>query len=236
MSYKPDSAVTYIVIHYSATPIERNFTAADIDRMHRDRGFKEIGYHYFIRKDGTVETGRDLSQSGRFEVGAHSKGENSSSIGVCYEGGVRANAPTIGFDSRTKQQHVAMEALVISLMERFPRAIVKGHRDMPGAATQCPGFDAEEWWDQRSTKRASFAFIPEAAENVIMDADKPMTASTTNWAVVTGLGASVWQAWQSADVMVQVASLGVIAVLLYVFAERLRKAKIGKMAKEALGL
>ena len=82
MSYKPDSAVTYIVIHYSATPVEKDYTAADIDRMHRNRGFNKIGYHYFIRKNGVVETGRDLSQAGRFEVGAHSKGENSQSVGV----------------------------------------------------------------------------------------------------------------------------------------------------------
>ena len=147
MAYLPDSRVTVIVIHYSATPIERDFTAADIDRMHRARGFNEIGYHYFIRKDGTVETGRDLSQPGRFEQGAHSKGENSSSIGVCFEGGVRASAPNVGFDSRTPAQERAMERVVWDLLDRFPGAVVKGHRDMPGAATQCPGFNAQAWWD-----------------------------------------------------------------------------------------
>ena len=50
MTYQPDSKVRWIVQHYSATPIERDFTAADIDAMHRQRGFREIGYHYFIRK------------------------------------------------------------------------------------------------------------------------------------------------------------------------------------------
>jgi len=50
MTYQPDSKVLWIVQHYSATPIERDFTAADIDAMHRARGFREIGYHYFIRK------------------------------------------------------------------------------------------------------------------------------------------------------------------------------------------
>ena len=148
MSYLPDSKVTAIVIHYSATPIEKSYTAADIDAMHRARGFNEIGYHFFIRRDGTVETGRDLSQPGRFEVGAHSQGENSSSIGICYEGGARAAAPNIGFDSRTPAQTAAMIALIRQMLERFPGAIVRGHREMPGAATQCPGFTASTWWDE----------------------------------------------------------------------------------------
>jgi N-acetylmuramoyl-L-alanine amidase len=147
MSYLPDSRVMYLVIHYSATPIESDFSSADIDKMHRARGFNEIGYHYFLRKVGRVETGRDLSQPGHFEVGAHSKGENSQSIGICFEGGVRAAAPNVGFDSRTPAQIAAMIRLIDELHERFPGAVVTGHRDMPGAATQCPGFDARAWWD-----------------------------------------------------------------------------------------
>ncbi|WP_056036579.1 N-acetylmuramoyl-L-alanine amidase [Loktanella sp. 3ANDIMAR09] len=147
MTYLLDSRVTAIVIHYSATPIESDFTAADIDQMHRARGYKEIGYHYFIRKDGTIETGRDLSQAGRFEQGAHSFGENDSSIGICYEGGVRRGAMNLGYDSRTDAQKDAMAGLIADLLERFPGAVVRGHRDMPGAATQCPGFNATAWWD-----------------------------------------------------------------------------------------
>ncbi len=154
MSYLPDNRVTHLVIHYSATPIERDFTSADIDRMHRERGFREIGYHFFIRKDGVIERGRDLSQPGRFEVGAHSKGENSSSIGICYEGGVRAAAPNVGFDSRTPAQKAAMVEVIDSMMSRFGPVVVEGHRDMPGAATQCPGFDARAWWDGVVSKRA----------------------------------------------------------------------------------
>ena len=147
MSYLPDSRVTWIVIHYSATPIERSVTAADIDAMHKQRGFGKIGYHYFIRRDGTVETGRDLSQPGRFEMGAHSSGENDASIGICYEGGVTKAAPNLGFDSRTPAQTAAMIGLIHALLKRFPGALVRGHRDMPHAATQCPGFDATAWWD-----------------------------------------------------------------------------------------
>jgi N-acetylmuramoyl-L-alanine amidase len=152
MSYAPNSAVTYIVIHYSATPVEVDFTAADIDVMHRERGFREIGYHWFIRKDGSIEVGRDLSKPGRFEIGAHSKGENDQSIGICFEGGVTRADPNTGFDSRTPAQKRAMIDLIRKMQARFPGAVVRGHRDMPGAATQCPGFDATAWWDEVQRK------------------------------------------------------------------------------------
>lgn len=153
MSYLPDGRVTYIVIHYSATAIEDDVSAADIDTMHKRRGFREIGYHWYIRKDGTVERGRDLSEPGRFEVGAHSKGENSQSIGICFEGGVRKSAMNTGFDSRTPAQKKTMIDLIEKMQDRFPGAVVRGHRDMPGAATQCPGFNAGAWWDEVQRKR-----------------------------------------------------------------------------------
>lgn len=154
MAYLPDAKVTYLVIHYSATPVEKDFTVRDIDSMHRKRGFNEIGYHYFIRKNGKIENGRDLSQKGRFEVGAHSKGENAQSIGICYEGGVSQTDMNTGFDSRTPEQKASMIKLLIELRERFPNAVVMGHRDMPGAATQCPGFNASSWWDEATKQRA----------------------------------------------------------------------------------
>lgn len=169
MSYAPDSAVTHIVIHYSATPVENDVTSDDIDRWHRARGWREIGYHYYIRKDGRVEHGRDLSQRGRFEVGAHSKGENDQSIGICYEGGVRRAAPNVGFDSRTPAQTKAMIALIDTLMDRFPGAVVEGHRDMPGAATQCPGFDARAWWDDVVKRRNKPAVAQVPQRNTFLD-------------------------------------------------------------------
>lgn len=227
MSYKPDSAVTVICIHYSATPIERDYTVADIDAMHRARGFREIGYHYFIRKDGTVETGRDLSQPGRFEVGAHSKGENSSSVGICYEGGVRASAPNVGFDSRTHAQKTAMIALIISLQERFPGAIVEGHRDMPGAATQCPGFDARAWWDEVSASRVTqMNLARDVSKNrASIFSSKTILAQIMQWAG-TG-GASVFAFWNTADEQTRyiIAGLAALAFIagVVVYRERLKK-------------
>ncbi len=146
MSYMLDKNVVYLVVHYSATPIEKSFWIEDIDRMHRQRGFKEVGYHYFVRRNGDVQTGRDLSQPGRFEMGAHAKGNNHRSIGICYEGGVTEANPDFGWDTRTELQRRAMIVLLRELLGRYPNAQVIGHRDMPGAATQCPGFDVEKWW------------------------------------------------------------------------------------------
>lgn len=239
MTYRPDSDLVWIVIHYSATPIERDFTAADIDQMHRLRGFNEIGYHYFIRKDGTVEKGRDMDQPGRFEQGAHSQGENAASIGICYEGGVSAAAPNTGYDTRTRAQKVAMEALILTLLDRFPKAIVEGHRDMPGAATQCPGFDARAWWSEVTARRVAELTkpkeLPSEAEAVIADADKG-AASKTNWAAVLTAGAGAWQGIQAVDWRVQLAGLAVVALAMFIFAERIRKSRLAKRAKAELGL
>jgi N-acetylmuramoyl-L-alanine amidase len=172
MSYLPDRRVTHIVIHYSATPIERDYPIAAIDRMHRRRGFKEVGYHIYIRKSGAKEYGRDLSEPGRFEQGAHSRGENESSIGICYEGGVSLSDPNLGYDSRTPAQIRAMIEEIDKLLERFPGAIVKGHRDMPGAATQCPGFDAQAWWDGVVARRNRRSPLARAIENILRKAGR----------------------------------------------------------------
>jgi len=150
----PASAVKWIVIHYSATPIERDVTVEDINAMHIARGFKKIGYHFYIRKNGTVNKGRMVvGTTGDFETGAHSKGENTRSVGIAYEGGVTLDAPNSGFDTRTPAQIKAMVGLIDRLRQHYLDAKVTGHRDMPGAATQCPGFDASAWWADVERKR-----------------------------------------------------------------------------------
>ncbi len=72
-----------IVIHCSATRADKELTAFDLDTMHRRRGFNGTGYHYYIRKDGTTHLTRPVER-----IGAHAKGFNAESIGICYEGGL----------------------------------------------------------------------------------------------------------------------------------------------------
>lgn len=123
-----------IIVHCSATRAGADFTAADIDRWHRARGWKCIGYHYVIRLDGRVEAGRAESAAG-----AHCAGHNARSIGVCYIGGVKADGVTPA-DTRTAAQRLALTALLRDLRRRYPAARIRGHRDF--AAKACPSFDA----------------------------------------------------------------------------------------------
>lgn len=134
------SKITHIVVHYSATYANQNLTVKDIDKMHRDRGWQMVGYHYVIRRDGLIEQGRPETM-----VGAHVGGQNTGKIGICCIGGLdRAFGPSKGVDNRTPAQIDSLIKLIRDLVKRYPGAKVVGHRDL--AATQCPGFDVQTWW------------------------------------------------------------------------------------------
>ena len=112
--------------------------AADIRRWHRAKGWLDIGYHFVIRRDGTVETGRNIATPG-----AHVAGFNSCSIGICMVGGQgeRGN-PENNF---TEAQFRALYHQLQLLQAKFPNAAVQGHRDFPKVAKDCPSFDVREW-------------------------------------------------------------------------------------------
>lgn len=140
--------ITHIVLHYSATYPDQDLTIADIDAMHRRRGFRMVGYHYFIRRDGTIEKGRP-----EWEVGAHVGGQNSGKLGICCAGGLdRRTGPNVGVDNRTDAQIASQIKLTRECLKRHPSAEVVGHRDL--AATQCPGFDVRTWWARVQKEKA----------------------------------------------------------------------------------
>jgi len=128
--------INEIIVHCSATPEGKNFTVEDIDKWHRQRGFRCIGYHYVIYLDGGIHLGRPIE-----EEGAHCSdgGHNKHSIGVCYIGGVAKDGHTLK-DTRTPEQKAAMKALIGLLKAAFCGAKVYGHRDF--AKKACPSFDA----------------------------------------------------------------------------------------------
>lgn len=126
-----------IIIHCSDTPEGRDDTAADIDRWHRAKGWDGIGYHYVVRLDGTIETGRPLERPG-----AHCAGYNQSSIGICYIGG-RSRDMKRYIDTRTPQQREALRTLITRLTLRFPKAHVMGHRELDKSKA-CPCFDIKD--------------------------------------------------------------------------------------------
>lgn len=129
-----------IFLHYSATYADQDIGAAELKRMHLARGWSNIGYHWVIRLNGTVEQGRPENQ-----IGAGVRGHNVNSIHICCVGGLRRETgPDKGFDTRTPAQKKALIRLIREIQARHPGAVVLGHRDV--AATQCPGYDAQAWW------------------------------------------------------------------------------------------
>lgn len=127
--------ITKLIIHCSATPEGRDYTVADIDRWHRARGFKGIGYHYVIYRDGSVHPGRAVEV-----IGAHCTGQNANSIGICYIGGLAADGKTAK-DTRTPAQKEALRKLVAELKTKYPGVTVHGHREFANKA--CPCFDVK---------------------------------------------------------------------------------------------
>lgn len=118
-----------IVVHCSATREGQDVRASDIDKWHRERGFKCCGYHFVIDLDGTVEKGRPLTMDGAHcnTAGLSGKVYNKHSIGICYVGGLdkRGNPK----DTRTRRQKVALHNLIYSLVMQYPIKEIIGHRD-----------------------------------------------------------------------------------------------------------
>ncbi len=125
-----------IIIHCAATPEAKDFTVKDIDRWHRERGFSMIGYHYVIYRDGSVHEGRPLAMQG-----AHTIGQNTTSIGICYIGGVEKDGRTPK-DTRTFAQKEALAKLVERLQIVYPEVTVHGHNEFANKA--CPSFDVKK--------------------------------------------------------------------------------------------
>lgn len=123
-----------IIIHCADTPEGRDVHADDIRRWHLQRGFNDIGYHYVIALDGTIEAGRPIEQAG-----AHAQGHNAHSIGICYVGG--ADAKMQPKDTRTEAQKDSLLCLLRFLRLMFKDATIIGHRDV--STKPCPCFDAK---------------------------------------------------------------------------------------------
>lgn len=127
--------ITEIIVHCADTPEGRDVRAADIRGWHtKERGWSDIGYHYVVDIDGTIEPGRDLETAG-----AHCTNHNAKSIGVCYVGGADENMQPK--DTRTDAQKASLLLLLKFLRAKYPDAKIYGHRDF--AQKACPCFDAK---------------------------------------------------------------------------------------------
>lgn len=134
-----------IIIHCSATRAGQAFKAKDIDRMHRDRNFSMIGYHYVIDLDGTIEEGRPLSMEGAHcnTKGTSGISYNKHSVGICYVGGLDANGNPA--DTRTPAQKIALIELVSRLKSQFKITEVLGHRDTSPDLNDNGIVESKEW-------------------------------------------------------------------------------------------
>ena len=125
--------VTLLIIHCSAVRPGQRSSAQDIVGWHRAKGWKMIGYHYVVRRDGTVENGRSVEA-----VGAHCTGHNQHSVGIVYEGGLDEDGRPA--DTRTPAQKQALRRLLEKLKRDYPQALVVGHNVF--STKPCPCFDA----------------------------------------------------------------------------------------------
>ena len=127
--------INKIIIHCSATPAHQNFSAKDIRDWHvKGNKWSDIGYHYIVRLDGSMEYGRPLEVPG-----AHCKGHNKNSIGICYIGGMDKSMECWE-DTRTPKQTKSLLELLKVLKKFHPEAKIHGHRDF--SKKDCPSFDA----------------------------------------------------------------------------------------------
>ena len=123
---------SFITVHCSATPPKQDVDVAEIRRWHKKKGWRDVGYHFVIRRNGDVQLGRPLSQTG-----AHVKGHNRGNIGVCMVGG--CNTELQPEDNFTLAQRKALFGLMAALQEQFliSDENVKGHKDW-GGNKACP--------------------------------------------------------------------------------------------------
>lgn len=141
---KPIESVEYLVVHCAATPADMDIGREEIRKWHLQRGFADIGYHYVIRRDGTEEVGRPENVPG-----AHASGYNLHSLAVCLVGGLKKGTTKAENNFTPAQFERLWERLRI-WQQRYPGAMVLGHRDLPGVNKACPSFDVREWMKERA--------------------------------------------------------------------------------------
>ena len=122
--------IKLLVVHCSDTENSKNLSAMDIHKMHLSFGWEGVGYHKIIKRSGKIENGRP-----EYWVGAHVKGKNDISLGVCL----------IGRDHFTKKQFISLEKVLKSWKFLYPNAEIVGHKDTGNTKKTCPNFDVITW-------------------------------------------------------------------------------------------
>lgn len=138
--YIPRS-IQHLVVHCCATRVNIPFTEKQLLECHLQRGFKCIGYHFYITKDGVLHQTRPMS-----EIGAHALGFNLHSLSICYEGGLDEQGKPA--DTRTPLQKDTLRRVLRELKHLFPEAKIAGHYQLSADIQKaCPCFDARKEYE-----------------------------------------------------------------------------------------
>ena len=122
--------IELLIVHCSDTKDTNEIGAIDIHKMHLNFGWDGIGYHKIIRRSGKIENGRP-----EYWIGAHVKGKNHISLGVCL----------IGRDHFTNEQFSSLENVLRKWKILYPKAKILGHCDTGDTTKTCPNFDVVNW-------------------------------------------------------------------------------------------
>ena len=126
--------IKLLVVHCSDTENSEALTAIDIHKMHLNFGWDGIGYHKIINRSGKIENGRP-----EYWIGAHVRGKNRISLGVCL----------IGKNRFTVKQFISLERVLRKWKYLYPKAKIVGHRDTGDTAKTCPNFDVKTWIEDK---------------------------------------------------------------------------------------
>lgn len=136
VQFKQRSSTEAIFVHCSATKPSMDVGVREISQWHKELGWLAIGYHFVIRRDGTIEEGRPVGV-----VGSHVKDWNSKSVGVCLVGGIDDKGK---FEANfTPAQMHSLKEKLADLKDMYPDAEIKAHHDI--APKACPSFNLSHW-------------------------------------------------------------------------------------------
>jgi len=127
--------IKLLVVHCSDTDNKNKINAMDIHKMHLSFGWNGIGYHKVILRCGTIENGRP-----EYWAGAHVKGKNNISLGVCL----------IGKNKFTNKQFISLEKILKNWKSLYPKAEILGHCDTGKTVKTCPNFNVRDWLQNKN--------------------------------------------------------------------------------------
>jgi len=202
-----------IIVHCTATPPQwmegqpTSAKAAEVRKWHvQDRGWKDTGYHYLIDRDGTTVEARPLDQ-----IGAHTKGHNTGTIGIALIGGFGSSADDSFDDHFTLAQNMALRNLIAQLKYQYSITKVSGHNEYANKA--CPGFRVPKFMGEPAPKERT-----SATQSTTVQASAVQVASAA------GAGITAISALDGTAQLVVMVLAGVIALAaVWIMRERLKK-------------